>query len=84
MLFLHEKKYKTMVCLSYDFNLLQNFIDNMFFEEKKWSYILPFKITTFTSILMRADAYTGKGGISKINVKPPCSWFPIVNLSWVQ
>lgn len=35
MLFLHEKKYKTMVCLSYDFNLLQNFIDNMFFEEKK-------------------------------------------------
>jgi len=36
---------------------------------------LPFKITIFTSILMRAEAYTGKGEISKINVKPPCSWF---------
>lgn len=33
--FLHGKKYKTMVCLSYVFNLLQNFIDHVFFEGEK-------------------------------------------------
>lgn len=32
-------------------------------------YILPFKITIFISILMRADAFIYKGRIGKINVR---------------